>query len=297
MKNRFLGCLLGLACGDAVGTTVEFQSRGSFEPVTDMVGGGVFELEPGQWTDDTSMALCLATSLLDYGSFIPNNQMKRYLKWYEEGYLSSTGECFDIGRTTSDALNEYKFSGDIFSKIVENDYSGNGGIMRLAPIPMFYVNDSTKAVHYSGESSRTTHASHLCIESAQILGSILFLLLNGYSKDISVVVFQQPSNPELYSIYKGEYLNKSIDEIKSSGYVVDTLEAALYCFCKTNNFKDAILMAANLGDDADTVAAVTGQLAGAYYGIESIPKKWLEKLHDMEMIKNIAERLYEERYK
>src|SRR5437773_11032287 len=105
--DRYRGCLLGLAAGDALGTTLEFESPGSFRPISDMVGGGPFDLAPGQWTDDTSMALCLAASLLEQGTFDPMDQLARYWRWYREGYLSSTGTCFDIGSTTSLALMQY----------------------------------------------------------------------------------------------------------------------------------------------------------------------------------------------
>ncbi|HEY9659275.1 MAG TPA: ADP-ribosylglycohydrolase family protein, partial [Allocoleopsis sp.] len=133
-SERFRGCLLGLAAGDAVGTTVEFQRRGSFSPVTDMVGGGPFRLQPGQWTDDTSMALCLATSLVEVGAFDAIDQMNRYCNWYQNGYLSSTGDCFDIGNTVRQALHQYKTSGNPFSGSTHANSAGNGCLMRLAPI-------------------------------------------------------------------------------------------------------------------------------------------------------------------
>src|SRR5262245_51364820 len=137
-RERYLGCLLGLAVGDAIGTTVEFRPRGSFEPLTDMVGGGPFGLLPGQWTDDTSMALCLAHSLVYRRAFDPTDQMNRYCNWANYGYMSSTGECFDIGGTTSQALVRYQSTLDPFSGVTDPLSAGNGAIMRLAPIPMFF---------------------------------------------------------------------------------------------------------------------------------------------------------------
>src|SRR5215213_711084 len=136
--NRFRGSLLGLAVGDTVGTTVEFKPRGSFSPVTDMVGGGPFHLKAGQWTDDTSMALCLGTSLISKNGFDPVDQMDRYLEWYRNGYLSSTGACFDIGNTIRQALETYQRTGDPFSGSTAPETAGNGCLMRLAPIPMFF---------------------------------------------------------------------------------------------------------------------------------------------------------------
>ena len=137
-KDRFRGCLLGLAVGDAVGTTLEFKPPGSFKPIHDMVGGGPFSLKPGEWTDDTSMALCLATSLLEKNGFDPKDQMDRYCRWWKEGYLSSNGRCFDIGNTVSAALALYGRTGDPIAGSTNPQSAGNGSIMRLAPVPMFY---------------------------------------------------------------------------------------------------------------------------------------------------------------
>ena len=157
LQQRFRGCLLGLACGDAVGTTVEFQPRGTFKPVTDMVGGGLFGLKVGEWTDDTSMALCLAESLIEIGGFDPKDQMKRYCRWMDEGYLSSNGRCFDIGGTVRNVLNRFKRTGDPFSGSTDPHSAGNGCIMRLAPVPMFFYPDRKVVIGMSRESSRTTH--------------------------------------------------------------------------------------------------------------------------------------------
>ncbi len=290
--NRFRGCLLGLAVGDAVGTTVEFQSRGSFLPVTDMLGGGPFQLKPGQWTDDTSMALCLATSLLSKPGFDPIDQMDRYWDWYKNGYLSSTGDCFDIGNTVRQALEKYKRTGDPFSGNTSPDAAGNGSLMRLAPIPMYYFSDLEKTLHFAGESSRTTHGAQECIESCQLFAEMLFRALSGSSKD--EILFDSTigiSSSRIQSITSGNYCQKSIDQIKGTGYVVESLEAALWCFYQTDTFNAAILQAANLGDDADTTAAICGQIAGAYYGETGIPVKWLELLFMKNEIVSLTDKL------
>lgn len=137
--DKVKGCLVGLACGDAVGTTLEFKRKGDFTPLSDMEGGGPFGLEKGQWTDDTSMALCLGHSLLQKKGFSATDQMNRYCNWYQYGYMSSTGECFDIGATVSSALNRYLQTGDPFSGSTSTRSSGNGSLMRLAPIPIFFL--------------------------------------------------------------------------------------------------------------------------------------------------------------
>jgi ADP-ribosyl-[dinitrogen reductase] hydrolase len=292
--NRFRGCFLGLAVGDAVGTTVEFQPRGSFPPVTDMIGGGPFGLQAGQWTDDTSMALCLASSLVTKKTFDPNDQMERYWLWYKEGYLSSTGRCFDIGNTVRYALDRYHRTGTPFSGSTSPNAAGNGSLMRLAPIPMFYFPDFEKTITFAGESSRTTHGALECIEACQLFAEMLFRAFSGLSKDeILLNTTVKISAPKINDIASGNYCQKPLSQIHGTGYVVESLEAALWCFYKTGTFETAILQAANLGDDADTTAAICGQIAGAYYGESGIPLKWLERLFMRAEINRLACKLAE----
>lgn len=293
--KRFKGCLLGLAAGDAVGTTVEFKKRGTFPPVTGMAGGGPFGLEPGQWTDDTSMALCLAASLVECGGFDARDQMDRYIDWLREGYMSSTGKCFDIGTTTANALQHYADTGNPFSGPDDPMTAGNGSIMRLAPVPMFFFPGLAETISRSEESSRTTHGAPQCLEACRLFGEILFRALSGMTKD--EILFSPFSgayrNDRLASIASGDYRDRPEGAIRGTGYVVDSLEAALWCFHHTGSFEDAILASANLGDDADTTAAVCGQVAGAHYGIGGIPPDWLDRLTMREEIISLAERLME----
>lgn len=297
MQEKYIGCLLGLACGDAVGTTLEFAERGTFTPITDMVGGGPFNLEVGQWTDDTSMALCLGHSLLFKKDFDPIDQMNRYCNWRNYGYMSSTGECFDIGNTVNSALSQYLLTKNPYAGSVHPRTAGNGAIMRLAPIPMFYGCSYDLTVKYSGESSRTTHAAVEAIDAARLFGALLFLALNGRNKDEIIYNSNYIAYaPKVIPLASGKYLTKTESEIRGTGYVVDSLEAALWCFAHTTNYKDAVLKAANLGDDADTTAAIVGQLAGAYYSISDIPSRWLEKLYMKQEIEELALGLYKNRY-
>ena len=291
--DRFRGSLLGLACGDAVGTTLEFKSPGTFSPLTDMIGGGPFQLQPGEWTDDTSMALCLATSLVETKSFNACDQMDRYLNWYENGYLSSNGLRFDIGRTTYAALRHYKETGDPFSGSTDPQSAGNGSLMRLSPVVLFFFPDQTKIIYYSAESSRTTHAAPECLEACQLFGEMLYHALGGASKQeiLTSCIPEIKLSEALSAIAGGKYFDKSKSEIHGTGYVVASLEAALWSFWMTDTFKKAILTAANLGDDADTTAAICGQLAGAYYGESGIPRQWLERLVMKEDIGELAEQL------
>lgn len=293
-QNRFRGCLLGLAAGDAVGTTVEFIPRGSFPKMTDMVGGGPFHLKAGQWTDDTSMALCLATSLIEKKGFDPADQMDRYWDWYKNGYMSSTGICFDIGNTVRYALDRYHRTRNPFSGSDSPNSAGNGSLMRLASITVFYFPDLEKIVHFAGESSRTTHGALECIEACQLFAEMIYLALSGYSRD--QILFDTKvkiSSPKINAIADGSYSPKSIAQIRGTGYVVESLEAALWCFYQTDTFESAILQAANLGDDADTTAAICGQIAGAFYGEAGIPDTWLNKLHMRNEIAMLADKLLE----
>lgn len=288
------GALLGLACGDAVGTTVEFKSRGSFAPVADMVGGGPFHLKPGEWTDDTSMALCLATSLVECGEFDARDQMLRYCRWMESGYLSSNGTCLDIGGTVARSLHTFMRTGEPFCGTRDPNSAGNGCLMRLAPVPIFFFPDRDAAILMSGESSRTTHGAPECIDASRLFGAMLVDALSGLSKE--EILFghgvEVVASERLRLVAEGQYRSASEDEIQGSGYVVENLEAALWCFLKTDNFRDAILKATNLGRDADTTAAICGQLAGAFYGETSIPTEWIGRLVMVDEIRVLADKLH-----
>lgn len=301
-KERYRGCLLGLAVGDAVGTTLEFKEPGTFEPITDMVGGGPFNLQPGQWTDDTSMALCLAESLIVHKGFDPTDQMERYLRWYREGYFSSTGYCFDIGNTVMEALQHFESTGNSYAGSHDVGTAGNGSIMRLAPVPMFYARDFATALAHAASSSYTTHAASAAISASQYLSALIVGALNGESKEtlLSSHYTAIPDYwehtflvPEIDEIAGGSFKERNPPDIKGTGNVVKTLEAALWAFYHSQDYREGCLMAANLGNDADTTAAVYGQLAGAYYGERGIPSSWREKLAKRELIESMADKLYE----
>lgn len=296
--DRAIGCLAGLAVGDALGTTLEFKSPGSFRPIDDMVGGGPFQLKPGQWTDDTSMALCLAESLLECGGFDLGHQAGQYVRWWRQRHLSATGHCFDIGNTVRSALTSFSITGQAASGSTDAYSAGNGSTMRLAPLPIYYKT-AEEAVHYSAESSRSTHQATACLDACGYLGGMLWGLIHGASKEVVLAPGYRPAgvvfevrSAALASVAGGSFKNKNPPEIRGTGYVVQSLEAALWAFHRSDNFEDGALMAVNLGDDADTTGAIYGQLAGAFYGLGGIPPRWLDKLHDREKILNFAKRLF-----
>lgn len=300
LKNRYRGSLLGLAVGDALGTTLEFRLPGTFDPITDMVGGGPFCLEAGEWTDDTSMALCLAESLIACRGFDPVDQLERYCRWYREGQLSSTGRCFDIGGTVQRALNIFMQTGEPYPGPTDPHSAGNGSLMRLAPIPLFYASDPAAAIHLSGESSRTTHGARPAVDACRYFGGLLVGAVQGASKEellddcfcpLPGYWDDRPLCPEVDAVAAGSFREKEPPAIQGRGYVVSCLEAALWAFDRSTSFREGCLLAVNLGDDADTTGAVFGQLAGAYYGEEGIPAEWREKIALRSVIEGLAEGL------
>ena len=295
--DRAIGALVGLACGDAVGTTVEFQPRGSFDPVTDMVGGGPFRLEAGQWTDDTSMALCLAESLIENDGMDLADQMRRYVRWRDDGHFSSKGHCFDIGFTTDTQLDRFIRTGEPVEPAdeVDQDAQANGSLMRLAPVPIRWWTDPEAAAERSGESSTTTHAATVPVDACRLMGAMVAALIGGATwSDVTAPSFWRESElaPAIAEIAAGSWATKQDGEIKGSGHSVRALEAALWAVDGAQEFREAVLRATNLGDDADTTAAIAGQFAGARWGHTGIPEAWRTKLtlHD-EMI-DMAHKLH-----
>ena len=295
-RDRAIGALVGLAVGDAVGTTLEFRAPGSFELITDMVGGGPFHLRPGQWTDDTSMAMCLAESILDVGGLDPADQLRRYCSWRHEGYWSSTGDCFDIGGTTSAALSRFERTGAVADHPVDQGAAANGSLMRLAPVPIRWHADLVEAAERAAESSRTTHAASRPVDACRVFAAMTAALIQGRSFDeVSAPGFWRygPLDPRVEAVVRGSWIDKQPPQIRGTGYVVDALEAAIWAVAGADDFRDAVLRAANLGDDADTTAAIAGQLAGARWGYAGIPVDWRNRITDADRIVAIAGRLFD----
>src|SRR5690606_15384600 len=210
----------------AVGTTVEFAAPGTFEPITDMVGGGPFGLRPGQWTDDTSMAMCLGESLLDTGGFDAADQLRRYAAWRRHGYWSATGRCFDIGGTTARALDRFERDGTVVDSVVDEDAAANGSLMRLAPVPIRRHADIEEAAERAGESSRTTHPAQRPVDACRVYGAMTAALIQGAAIDsVFDPGFWQfgPLDPRVEAVVRGSWRHKQPPEIRGSGYVVDAL--------------------------------------------------------------------------
>lgn len=283
IKERYQGCLLGLACGDAVGCAVEFLPRGRFKPLTDMIGGGKFRLQAGEWTDDTSMALCLSESLIEKQGFDPKNQMDRYLNWAETGKPGTRLHPVGIGKTVLNALFRYRRTGEPYAGVSHPHTAGNGALMRLAPVVLAYFPDLPSIHNYAKLSTLLTHGADECVSSSRHLAEILYQLLSGQPKEAIVAI-----SPDWIQLAEADD-----KEIHGTGYAPESLKAAVWSFLTTDSFEQAILAAANLGDDADTTAAICGQIAGAYYGVNNIPHCWLDKLYMRETITELADRLYQ----
>ncbi len=296
-RDRRRGLLFGLAIGDAMGASVEFSAPGTFEDVTGYRAGGPHGLEAGEWTDDTSMALALADSIGEAGWDL-NDQAERYVAWWRTGAYSVNGRVFDIGMATSAALVRFLETGDAWTSADPHPRSsGNGSIMRLAPVPLAYAPLLTDRLDILTarlvDSSRPTHASPQCLSACAYFGVVLAALLHGQPRDevldpawptLQRLVEIHPLHPEVLEVAQGSFRRRVPPQIQGSGYVVRSLEAALWAFHDASGFEEAVLRAVNLGDDADTTGAVCGQLAGACWGERGIPAGWLEGLAGRDMI-------------
>ncbi len=246
------------------------------------------------------MALCLAESLIEQRGFDAADQMGRYVRWRSHGHLSSNGRCFDIGNTIAGALRRFEASGDPWAGSTDAYSAGNGSIMRLAPVPLFYAADAAQAIAMSGDSSRTTHGAAACIDACRYLGGLIVGALRGETKETLLAPFYHPMpgatwqlDPAIAAIAAGSFARNAPPAIRGSGYVVASLEAALWAFHHSDTFAAGCLLAVHLGEDADTTAAVYGQLAGAYYGAASIPAAWRNRLAHADLITGFADRLHD----
>jgi ADP-ribosylglycohydrolase len=297
--DRARGALIGLAVGDALGAAVEFRRPGSFLPVTCYLNGGPHGLQAGEWTDDTSMALALADSIASVGWNL-NDQAVRYVEWWKSGKYSVNGHCFDIGITTRSALAAYVVTKDAStSGIPSEEASGNGSIMRLAPVPIryahLYPDQISELSRLAGESSLPTHASDQCVSACRYLAAMMAALIHGEEREMVLspgwLPLQQlcesrPLHHLIHEVASGSFRNKQPPAIQGSGWVVKSLEASLWAFHNADSFEEAVLKAVNLGDDADTTGAICGQLAGAYWGESKIPESLRSGLARRDLLEN-----------
>jgi ADP-ribosylglycohydrolase len=299
MIDHQRGALIGLAIGDALGAAIEFSRPGTFARVTGYRDGGPHRLRAGEWTDDASMALALADSIASVGWDL-SDQAERYVQWWKTGKYSVNGRCFDIGLTTSRALGKYMADKNALDAgDASESASGNGSIMRLAPVPIrflaFYPGKLEEISRLADESSLPTHASEQCRSACRYLAVVLAGLMSGEDRDTVLsrdwkALLQlnemKPLHPLILEVAQGCYRQKEPPAIEGAGWVVKSLEAALWAFHDAATFEEAVLQAVNLGDDADTTGAVCGQLAGAFWGESNIPRSLRTGLARVDMVEN-----------
>jgi len=268
-RNEALGMMVGLFVGDALGAPLEFTDPNTGTPLTEMVGGGVHNVDPGEWTDDGAMSLAIAEAYLSYKRFAPGAIAQNFKQWKNRGVFGTRDYCFDIGTTTSDALsassNKRPYGGSCSFMT-----DGNGGIMRMAPHIIANHRNKTQAIADAVAGSIITHGTGNCIKYTAQLAAELF------------------SGAKLAD---QELFDKGIG--KPNGSVMGCYADAWHSVASTTSFEDAVVCAVNKGDDADTVGAVTGMIAGRLYGYDNIPKRWLEVLYQHDHIVDVAHKLYD----
>ncbi len=306
-RGQIKGVIFGHSVGDALGVPVEFLSREelSRSPVTDMMGYGTYPYPKGTWSDDTSMSLA-ALDVLSCGYSDLDEIMENFIKWYKDGEYTPAGICFDIGSTCARAINTYLENGRDAYACGQNteQANGNGSLMRIHPFVLYIASmrdEMTREdVSLINRASSLTHSHPRSSAGCIIFASVLLELLKEPVKNSvyagikkSSLLFPSLKEAKHYSrLFNEDFKNIEIDEIKSSGYVVDTLEAAIWCILNTDSYHDCVLKAVNLGDDTDTVGAVAGALAGALYGFEGIDKSWIDALLKYDYIDEMCERAY-----
>lgn len=271
IRDRKLGTLVGLAVGDAMGAPYEFMHKSEYKPTLEYNTGGCWRVAKGEWTDDTSMALCMGHSISDIGGFVPNDVMTRFGKWYTNGYMSTRHKCFDIGNTTRKSIVDFLTNRTIFSTVTKNNESGNGTIMRLAPVPMVYDGSYETLIGVAELSSKLTHSSSEASECAITMAQII---VNCYNSDDKDFILSNVNSGIMDLVARG----KEDLKLNPTGYCMHTLEVAIRGFYKYNNFIDGLMYVISLGEDTDTVGAVYGQIAGAYYGLSGIPDYYKENV-------------------
>ncbi|HEY8895791.1 MAG TPA: ADP-ribosylglycohydrolase family protein [Niastella sp.] len=304
--NVVHGVLFGVAIGDALGVPVEFTNRDRLrlEPIKDFIGYKVHGQPPGTFSDDSSLTFCLAETICK--GYDLHDLANRFINWREHGYWAAGGEVFDIGMTTYAAISNLKYvTRPQLAGGYDEGSNGNGSLMRILPL-LFYIKDFDIQKRYETVSdvSSLTHGHIRSVISCFYYLEFALELLKGSDKQtayantaktVTEVLMSrrvEQSEIDLFApLLKDDISTFSVDAIPSSGYVLSTLKAAIYCFLTTENYADATLMAVNLGEDTDTTGAVAGGLAGLYYGFESIPEKWRNEVKRSNDIKDLCDRL------
>lgn len=286
-----------------MGAPVEMNEPGMFEPLSGMVGGGYFKLLPGEWTDDTALALCSAASLSEKGIFDPKDHLVKFLRWWREGYMSTRSEAFGIGMVTAGALMRFESTGEDFCGPTGEKTASNGSLMHIATVPLAYAHNPCEAIHLAAEASRLTHGAKEAIDACRYLTSLIVGAIRGYHKSQLLV---SHFDYDALDVWQEDALTARIAHIADGTFkdgppaiswknytdAAVALHAALWGFYSTDTFKDGLLSVVNLGWDADTMGTVYGQLAGAYYGEGGIPAEWSGVISKSDTIISFADALH-----
>lgn len=318
MKDKIYNTLYGAIVGDALGVPVEFNTREELKenPVSDMRGYGTYNLPKGSWSDDSSMTLCLADSIGELNCIDYADIMKKFWEWYKHSEYTPDHSTFDIGRTCHTAIVNFHQKNEPLNCGLKTERdNGNGSLMRIAPLPFYLLKEygenameKAEAFNLIHNISSLTHGHEISLLGCDIYCSIMIEILKGTKNKVEIQGNALPyigsyiqNHPEFeYAVSKYnrlfniDFKNIPENEIRSSGYVVDTLEAALWCFLNTDNYRDCVLKAVNLGEDTDTVACVAGSIAGLYYGY--IPEEWMQEIRNRRLVDKVILRFAEKVY-
>jgi ADP-ribosylglycohydrolase len=296
--GRFVGALVGLAVGDALAAATQDQKPGTFTAVSELTGGGPFNLPRGAWSDDTAMALCLAESLLACAGFDPRDQIERYSRWQQHGYCSATGQCLGIRSGTARALAAARWRRQVFSGSHDPKQLDPEPLTRVAPVVMYFFARVEEAVQLAGDAARTTCQAPTVVEACRVFGAMVHAALAGLPKAKVLApeagleeAAKAGFRPRTRSLLAGRYRGKRPAQVRAGDTIGEALEAALWAFARTDTFQEGALLTANLGDSSDVATAAFGQLAGAYYGVAGIPPAWRNALLELPLIERLAAEL------
>ncbi|KAJ5779555.1 ADP-ribosylglycohydrolase family protein [Penicillium paradoxum] len=306
-ESRAKGAIWGVCVADALGGPVQFMDAGTFEPITGLRFVEPFHQPAGAFSDDGSMTLALAFSFCESGmQYNHALSIQYFVEWVTEGRFSTIDCAWDVGNSTSSSLEIWKRSGasdvdltqaEVNRKLNHEKFSGNGSLMRIVPVGLAYWRDTQQAREFARQQSQVTHPSLACVEACEAYTELVCGVMNGHTKQqlydtVSVFPFTHRGLKERITGYESieDWQRQEPGDMMSSGWVIDTLECALWAFFKYDTWKDGALAVVNLGGDSDTAGAVFGGLAGAFYGFDSIPSEWVDGMQKKSFIEDIAGR-------
>lgn len=304
MNDSVIDSVLGFVVADALGVPVEFKSREELNvrPLKEMIGYGSHFVPEGTWSDDSSMLLATMDSITERSGIDYNDMMKKFCDWYVHKKYTGTGVVFDIGISTHKALNKFYNGIDALDCGLKGEYdNGNGSLMRILPVSLYsYYNNLSEEeeIEMLNNCSSLTHAHEISKLGCKIYTDYISAILDGKDKREAFNALLEKNYSNNYSknsinkytrLLNVNFEKLNISQIKSSGYIVDTLEASIWCVLNTDSYEEAVIKAVNLGGDTDTIAAVTGSIAGLLYGRENIPQRWQSKLRNKEYLMQLID--------